>query len=36
MDMMMSQIYALILFGILVVALPTLLNKWSDSRSGVR
>jgi hypothetical protein len=33
---MMSQIYAIILFGVLVVALPTLLNKWSDSRSGVR
>ncbi len=32
----MSQIYAIILFGVLVVALPTLLNKWSDSRSGVR
>ena len=33
---MMSQIYAIILFGVLVVALPTLLNKRSDSRSGVR
>lgn len=33
---MMSQIYAIILFSVLVVALPTLLNKWSDSRSGVR
>ncbi len=33
---MMSQIYAIILFGVIVVALPTLLNKWSDSRSGVR
>lgn len=33
---MISQIYAIILFGVLVVALPTLLNKWSDSRSGVR
>ena len=33
---MMSQIYAIILFGVLVVALPTILNKWSDSRSGVR
>ncbi len=32
----MSQIYALVIFGILVVALPTILNKWSDSRSGVR
>jgi hypothetical protein len=32
----MSQIYAVILFGILVVALPTFLNGWSDSKSGVR
>jgi hypothetical protein len=32
----MSQIYAIVLLGILVVALPTILNKWSDSRSGVR
>jgi len=32
----MSQIYAIVIFGILVVALPTILNKWSDVRSGVR
>ena len=32
----MSQIIAIVVFGILVVALPTILNKWSDSRSGVR
>lgn len=32
----MSQIYAIIIFGVLVVALPMFLNKWSDSRSGVR
>jgi hypothetical protein len=32
----MSQIIAIVIFGILVVALPTVLNKWSDSRSGVR
>lgn len=32
----MSQIYAIILLGVLVVALPLFLNKWSDSRSGVR
>jgi hypothetical protein len=32
----MSQVYAIVIFGILVVALPTILNKWSDSRSGVR
>jgi len=33
---MMSQIYAIIILAVLVIALPTLLNKWSDSRSGVR
>jgi len=32
----MSQIIAIVVFGILVFALPTILNKWSDSRSGVR
>lgn len=32
----MSQIYAIFIFGILVIALPIILNKWSDSRSGVR
>jgi hypothetical protein len=32
----MSQIIAVVVFGILVVALPLFLNKWSDSRSGVR
>ncbi len=32
----MSQIYAIVIFGILVIALPTVLNKWSDGRSGVR
>lgn len=32
----MSQIYAVIIFGVLVAALPMFLNKWSDSRSGVR
>jgi len=32
----MSQIIAIVVLGILVVALPTILNKWSDSRSGVR
>jgi hypothetical protein len=31
-----SQIIAVIVFGVLVVALPMLLNKWSDSRAGVR
>jgi len=33
---MMSQIYAIIILGVLVIALPMFLNKWSDSRSGVR
>ena len=32
----MSQIYAIVIFAALVVALPLFLNKWSDSRSGVR
>ena len=32
----MSQIYAIVILGIIVVALPMFLNKWSDSRSGVR
>ena len=32
----MSQVYAVILFGALVVLLPLGLNKWSDSRAGVR
>jgi hypothetical protein len=31
-----SQIIAVVVFGVLVVALPTLLNKWSDGRAGVR
>jgi len=32
----MSQIYAVVIFGVLVVALPLVLNKWSDGRAGVR
>ena len=32
----MSQIYAVVIFGVLVVALPSVLNKWSDGRAGVR
>lgn len=32
----MSQIYAVVIFGVLVIALPLFLNKWSDSKSGVR
>jgi hypothetical protein len=31
-----DQVYAIIVFGVAVVALPYLLNKWSDSRAGVR
>jgi hypothetical protein len=33
---MMDQLLAVVIFGIAVVALPAILNKWSDSRSGVR
>jgi hypothetical protein len=32
----MSQVYAVIIFGVLVILLPWGLNKWSDSRAGVR
>ncbi len=32
----MSQIYAVIIFGAMVVLLPWGLNKWSDTRAGVR
>jgi hypothetical protein len=32
----MSQIYAVVVFGVLVVLLPWGFNKWSDSRAGVR
>jgi hypothetical protein len=31
-----DQIIAIVVFGIAVVALPYLLNKWSDGRAGVR
>jgi hypothetical protein len=31
-----DQIIAIVIFGIAVVALPYILNKWSDSRAGVR
>jgi hypothetical protein len=33
---LMSQIYAIVIFGILVVVLPYAMNKWSDGRAGVR
>ncbi len=32
----MDQLVAVIVFGVAVVALPYILNKWSDSRAGVR
>jgi hypothetical protein len=32
----MDQLLAVVIFGIAVVALPYILNKWSDSRAGVR
>lgn len=32
----MTQIFAVIIFGALVILLPWGLNKWSDTRSGVR
>jgi hypothetical protein len=33
---LMSQVLAIVIFGALVVILPMFLNKWADSRSGVR
>ncbi|MGD9911458.1 MAG: hypothetical protein AB7U77_03350 [Methanothrix sp.] len=32
----MDHVLVVVIFGVLVVALPWLSNKWSDSRSGVR
>lgn len=32
----MDHVLAIVIFGILVVALPYLSNKWSDGRAGVR
>jgi len=34
--MMMDQVLAIVVFAIWVVAAPYILNKWSDSRAGVR
>jgi len=31
-----NQVLAIIIFGVAVIILPWGLNKWSDSRSGVR
>jgi len=33
---LMDQVIAIVVFGVAVVVLPYFLNKWSDSRSGVR
>jgi hypothetical protein len=33
---LMSQVYAIIIFGVACVVLPYALNKWSDGRAGVR
>lgn len=33
---LMSQILAVIIFGAGVIILPWGLNKWSDTKSGVR
>jgi hypothetical protein len=33
---LMAQIYAIVIFGVLVVVLPWGFNKWSDTRAGVR
>ena len=32
----MSQLIAIVLFGVSTFVLPTVFNKWSDSRAGVR
>lgn len=32
----MQQLIAVVIFGACTVVLPTLFNKWSDSRAGVR
>jgi len=33
---LMPQVYAIIIFGVMVVVLPYVMNKWSDGRAGVR
>jgi hypothetical protein len=33
---LMSQVIAIVIFGVACVALPYFMNKWSDSRAGVR
>lgn len=32
----MDQVIAIVVFGVAVVVLPYVLNKWSDTRAGVR
>jgi len=32
----MDQLIAIIIFGAATFILPTVFNKWSDSRAGVR
>jgi hypothetical protein len=36
MDSFMSQIVAVVVFGVLITVLPAFINKWSDSRSQPR
>ena len=36
MDIIQSQVLAIVIFGALVVLLPWGFNKWSDTRAGVR
>jgi len=31
-----DQLIAIVLFGVMTFVLPTVFNKWSDSRAGVR
>jgi len=31
-----DQLIAIVLFGLMAFVLPTVFNKWSDSRAGVR
>ena len=33
---LMDQLIAVVLFGVLTVILPTVFNRWSDSRAQVR
>jgi hypothetical protein len=33
---LMDQLIAVVLFGLATIILPTVFNKWSDSRAQVR